>query len=87
MKNTIVIFAKAPVPGRVKTRLVPPLSFERAASLYRDWARATLETANRVRAAEVWIAYESAPHFPTPEWMASPAPRHQSSGSCSLHNG
>ncbi|HKW50162.1 MAG TPA: DUF2064 domain-containing protein, partial [Candidatus Eisenbacteria bacterium] len=39
----IAIFAKAPVPGRVKTRLVPPLSPEEAAAV----ARACLEVTIR----------------------------------------
>ena len=30
----LALFAKAPVPGEVKTRLVPPLSHEQAAALY-----------------------------------------------------
>ncbi|MEZ4485066.1 MAG: TIGR04282 family arsenosugar biosynthesis glycosyltransferase [Syntrophotaleaceae bacterium] len=32
--NALGIFAKEPVPGRVKTRLCPPLSLEQAAELY-----------------------------------------------------
>jgi rSAM/selenodomain-associated transferase 1 len=31
---SVVVFAKAPVPGRVKTRMTPPLSPEQAAQLY-----------------------------------------------------
>lgn len=31
--GTVVVLAKAPVPGRVKTRLHPPLSFEQSADL------------------------------------------------------
>ncbi|MFQ5992271.1 MAG: hypothetical protein ACE5NA_07510, partial [Nitrospiraceae bacterium] len=30
----LVIFAKAPIPGQVKTRLCPPLSPDEAASLH-----------------------------------------------------
>lgn len=30
------VFAKEPVPGKVKTRLCPPLTFEEAAGLYRE---------------------------------------------------
>ena len=37
----IVIFAKAPVPGRVKTRLVPALGEEAAAQLAADMLRQT----------------------------------------------
>ncbi|MEJ5945758.1 DUF2064 domain-containing protein [Pseudokineococcus basanitobsidens] len=33
VRGTVVVLAKAPVPGRVKTRLHPPLSLERAADL------------------------------------------------------
>ena len=34
MKPLIAVFAKAPIPGRVKTRLVPPLTSEVAALLH-----------------------------------------------------
>lgn len=34
-KQALIIFAKRPVPGRVKTRLSPPLSPEEAVELYR----------------------------------------------------
>lgn len=34
MKPLIAVFAKAPIAGRVKTRLVPPLSMEEAAQLH-----------------------------------------------------
>jgi len=32
--GVLVVFAKAPLPGRVKTRLSPPLTLEQAAALY-----------------------------------------------------
>ena len=35
MRDLIIMFAKAPVPGRVKTRLQPPLTPEEAAALHR----------------------------------------------------
>lgn len=35
LKKALLIFAKRPLPGKVKTRLVPPLSPEEAAELYR----------------------------------------------------
>ncbi|MBC7928023.1 MAG: DUF2064 domain-containing protein, partial [Bryobacteraceae bacterium] len=40
METTILaIFAKAPIPGNVKTRLIPPLSPETAASLHEAFVR------------------------------------------------
>jgi rSAM/selenodomain-associated transferase 1 len=41
----IIIFAKAPVPGRVKTRLIPALGAEGAAALARDMLERTVEEA------------------------------------------
>jgi len=41
----IVIFAKAPVPGKVKTRLVPALGAEGAAALAREMLERTVEEA------------------------------------------
>lgn len=40
MSERVVVFAKAPVPGKVKTRLCPPLSPEQACAVYRRLARA-----------------------------------------------
>src|SRR5260221_5300928 len=37
MQRALLIVGKAPVPGRTKTRLVPPLSPEEAAELYRGF--------------------------------------------------
>src|ERR1700687_2102729 len=35
MRRALLIVGKAPLPGRTKTRLVPPLSPDEAADLYR----------------------------------------------------
>jgi uncharacterized protein len=43
MKGTVLVVAKAPLPGRAKTRLVPPLSAERAADLQRALLLDTLD--------------------------------------------
>ena len=54
MKTCLIVFAKNPVPNRVKTRLIPTLSPEQAATLYTafltDWceARAELPDVDRV---------------------------------------
>jgi rSAM/selenodomain-associated transferase 1 len=69
MKRALVVFMKAPEPGRCKTRLCPPLSAVQAAGLYRAFCRDVLETA-RGAGADLWIAYEPSPAFPTPGWAA-----------------
>ena len=54
MVACIIVFVKNPVPGQVKTRLIPHLSAEQAASLYQaflvDWCNAlsTISAAHRV---------------------------------------
>lgn len=45
MDTRIIIFAKAPVPGKVKTRLVPALGEEGAAKLARSMLLHTIEEA------------------------------------------
>jgi uncharacterized protein len=48
--TAVIVFAKAPQPGAVKTRLVPALGAEGAAALHAKLARHTLDT---VRAASL----------------------------------
>ena len=54
----LLIFAKAPVPGRVKTRLAGRLGTRGAAALYRDLLRQTLRIARAARLCpiELWCA-------------------------------
>ena len=54
----VVVFAKAPEPGRVKTRLTPALRAREAADLYRALLADTLDIADRTK-AEVIVAYEA----------------------------
>lgn len=42
-RAALVIFAKAPIPGQVKTRLCPPLTTDEAASLHGSFVLDTLE--------------------------------------------
>ncbi len=49
-KAVLVIFAKAPIPGQVKTRLCPPLTADEAATLHGSFVLDTLE---RTRTAVV----------------------------------
>jgi rSAM/selenodomain-associated transferase 1 len=46
MRRALAVVAKAPVPGRTKTRLVPPLSADEAAALYRGFLLDTLQLAH-----------------------------------------
>lgn len=49
-ESALVIFAKAPIPGQVKTRLCPPLTADEAATLHGSFVLDTLE---RTRTAVV----------------------------------
>lgn len=60
MKTCVIVFAKNPIPNAVKTRLIPSLSPEQAATLYAafltDWCRALAELSN----VDLIIAYTPA---------------------------
>lgn len=52
----LMVFGKAPEPGRAKTRLAPTLGEERAAELYRAFLDDAVAVARRVEAEhELWI--------------------------------
>lgn len=60
------MFAKAPVPGKVKTRLSPPLSGEAAAALHRELVARTLHTATicpGIDRVELWCAPDASHPF------------------------
>ena len=58
--GVIVIMAKAPTPGRVKTRLTPALSPRQAAILYRCFLEDTIARAKTIREAALVVAYSPA---------------------------
>lgn len=63
----VIIFAKAPVPGRVKTRLISALGKDGAAELARTML---LETLAEARAAEIGIPEICVdPHPADPAWV------------------
>jgi len=70
-RRVLALFAKAPVPGAVKTRLAPELSLQRAAELYEAMLLDVLEQHARARDWELalWFAPDSAA-----EWFAAHAP-------------
>lgn len=61
----LLIFAKAPVPGEVKTRLVPALGAPAAAELHARLARRAIETAVSAGVApvELWCSPDDAHPF------------------------
>ena len=60
--NALVIMAKAPLPGDVKTRLVPPLSPEEAAELSRCLLLDLIEELKSFRSGDLFIAFTPVEH-------------------------
>ena len=60
----LVVMAKAPIPGRVKTRLSPPLTPEQAAELAGALLRDTVAAARRLPDVQVVVAVEPAEAVP-----------------------
>lgn len=56
--RALIIFAKQPLPGRVKTRLSPPLSSESAAELYACMLRDTVARAGELAGVRLCIYYQ-----------------------------
>lgn len=53
--GVLMVFCKAPIPGQVKTRLIPALTGEEAAQLHSDLTEKTLQTATQNRLCEVQL--------------------------------
>ena len=62
MERVLIVLAKSPVPGRVKTRLCPPATPRQAAELAAAALADTLVAARQVRAARVVVALDGAPN-------------------------
>ena len=71
-RAALVIFARAPVPGQAKTRLIPVLGPEGAAELYRCFLRDTLANA-AVMDASVVVAAAEAQHVSEVSRLAAEA--------------
>lgn len=56
-KNALIIMTKAPEPGQVKTRLVPPLTFVEAADLAQALLADQLENVAQFGGAQLFIAF------------------------------
>lgn len=60
-KRALIVFVKSPIPGDVKTRLIPHLSGVEAADLYKCFVADTLRTASQISfQAKLQVAYQ--PH-------------------------
>lgn len=59
MKRCLIIFAKEPKKGKVKTRLLSVLGKEQCVNLYKAFLKDTIYMAKRVNCEEKVIAYQS----------------------------
>ena len=57
MKICVIVFAKNPVPNQVKTRLVPTLAPEQAATLYTAFLTDWCETLTKLHGVDLIIAH------------------------------
>lgn len=55
--NALAVMAKAPIPGAVKTRLVPPLTQEQATELYRALLLDQLDHLAVLEIADLYVAF------------------------------
>ncbi len=79
-RETLILFARPPLPGRAKTRLIPLLGEAGAAALYRAFladaaaaARAVRKSRPTVGLAGEWAADSAPPHeSPLASWLPGP---------------
>ncbi len=57
VKYALAVMFKAPEPGKVKTRLVPPLTHEQAAGLYACFIKDVFNTAKGLRGVDIYGAF------------------------------
>lgn len=57
MSTCLIIFAKSPVPGKVKTRLTPHITPTKAAELYEAFTADTISTALKLKCKRIIVAY------------------------------
>lgn len=73
-REILVVVGKRPAPGAVKTRLLPRLSPERAAALYRAILFDVLEQAARLEPARLATAFAVTPADAVPEFEKTVPP-------------
>lgn len=69
--NSVIVLAKAPVPGRVKTRLCPPCTPEQAAAVAAAALADTLDAVTRCKTGQRILALDGAYDAP-PRWTVCP---------------
>ncbi|MBI3025026.1 MAG: TIGR04282 family arsenosugar biosynthesis glycosyltransferase [Candidatus Tectomicrobia bacterium] len=88
-RESLILFARPPLPGRAKTRLAPALGAGRAAGLYRAFlldaaalARTLHEARPGLRLVAEWALEpgEDAAALPLSEWLPGPFLHHPQSG-------
>ncbi len=70
MRSVILLFARAPIAGRVKTRLLPALGAQGACDLHEWLVRDALERLSALGGVELWT------DEPTSAWPEFRGPRH-----------
>lgn len=79
-KQMLVIFVKAPLPGDVKTRLIPMLNPVEAAELYQCFVKDTVRSMRTLKGVDVHIAYQPHAKAPDPSWTGFPLPHFRQEG-------
>jgi len=59
-RMTVIVFAREPIPGRTKTRLIPAIGRDNAAALADAFNRDALAKAKKLAPAELVIAGSAA---------------------------
>lgn len=70
---TVVVFAKEPVPGTVKTRFCPPCDAAQATELYRAFVRDTIALVARAEPSAMLMAYDAGASGGDPAWLREAA--------------
>jgi len=55
MENAVIVFSKAPLPGRVKTRLIPELGAQQACQIHQQLLEYVIENISSINDADVYL--------------------------------
>jgi len=79
-KESLVIFVKAPLPGDVKTRLIPALNPSEAAELYQCFVKDIVRSMQQIKGVTVQLAYQPHAKTPNPSWTGFSLPYFRQEG-------